>query len=64
MSRRVWNYLNAAGKLAYEKRAEKGFVLAAIGVRSDGAVVSGVNALSMIPDRTLHAEKRCLAKIK
>ena len=63
MNRHVWSYFDLAGKLAVKNQSHKSFLLGAIGVRKDGALVSAVNSISQEPDRRAHAEYRLSKRI-
>lgn len=52
-----------AGKLAISRDDGRAFLLAAIGIRKDGAIVRAMNAVSREPNRLLHAETRLAKKL-
>lgn len=63
MNTRVWNLFEIAGKLASERADQKSFLLGAVGIRRDGAMVSAVNSISQEPNRLLHSEYRLAKKL-
>jgi tRNA(Arg) A34 adenosine deaminase TadA len=63
MNRRIWNFFEMAGKLAVAKEDERAFLLGAVAVRKDGAMVFASNSVSQEPNRRAHAEHRISHKI-
>lgn len=63
MNNKVWGYFDLAGKAATSKQDLRGFLLGAVAVRNDGALVSSVNSVAHEPNRLLHAEYRISSKI-
>jgi hypothetical protein len=63
MNRRVFDYFEIAGKLASSRDDGRAFLLGAIGLRKDGAMVSAINAVAQSPNRQLHAEYKLSKKL-
>jgi hypothetical protein len=63
MRKKVTNYFDLAAKIAVAKEDKRSFLLSAIGVRSDGAMVRAINAPSISPNRVAHAEYRLSRKL-
>jgi hypothetical protein len=63
MANKIWSYFELAGKIAVENAGDKSWLLAAIGIRNDSAIVSAVNSISQVPNRLLHAERRLTIKL-
>lgn len=63
MNSKIWNYFEIAGEIASKRKDMRSFLLAAVGVRSDGAMVHAVNGHSQMPERTAHAEARLCKKL-
>ena len=63
MNGKVWGYFEKARELAIAKQDNKSFILGAVGIRRDGAVVYAVNSISQEPNRLLHCEYRICRKI-
>ena len=63
MNNRNLDYLNLAAKVAISKDDRRQFQLGAIGIRSDGAIVSALNAPTEQPNRLSHAERRLCNKL-
>lgn len=63
MNRRIWNFFEMAGKLTSSKEDNRRYLIGAVAIRKDGALVSAVNSCSQIPDRHVHAEYRLALKM-
>lgn len=63
MNRKILNYFEIAGKLALSKDDARHFILGAIAVRSDGAIVKSINSPVPEPSRVVHAEYKVCRKI-
>jgi len=63
MNRKVFNYLEMAGKLALSNNRERNFYIASIGLRKDGAIVSAINGFDCTPNYALHSEFRLAKKL-
>src|ERR1700743_1136241 len=63
MNNKVWGYFDLAGKAAVSKDDNRGFLLGAVHIRNDGALVSAVNSVCQEPDRRAHSEYRISKKI-
>jgi tRNA(Arg) A34 adenosine deaminase TadA len=63
LRKKVTNYFDLAAKIATAKDDKRSFLLSAIGVRSDGAMVRSINAPSISPNRVAHAEYRLSRKL-
>lgn len=61
--KRVFNYFQMAALTAIKREDERSFLLGAVGIRYDGALVKSVNASSFHPVRTGHAEARLCKKL-
>jgi len=63
MNNKIFNYLEIAGRVALQKSSERSFLLGAVGVRRDGALVRAFNGSDLIPNRKAHAEYRLAKKL-
>lgn len=63
MNRKILSYLEIAGKLASSKNDQRHFILSAIAIRSDGAIVKSINSPVPEPNRVVHAEYKVCKKI-
>lgn len=63
MNNKIFKYFEIARKLAITDTSSKSFLLAAVGCRSDGAMVSAINSISQEPNRLLHAERKLMPKL-
>jgi deoxycytidylate deaminase len=59
----VFNYFEIAAKLTFSKKDERSFFLGAVGIRSDGKIVTAINGSSKIPTRQAHCEYRLCTKL-
>src|SRR6266699_164294 len=60
---RVHDFFELAKRVAIGKHDKRNHQLAAVGVRSDGAIVWSPNGPTPIPNGAVHAEQRCLNKM-
>lgn len=64
MRREIFNYFEIAGKTAQRNQDDRrAFLLGAIGIRTDGAMVKSFNAAVKIPTPEGHAEYRASKKL-
>jgi len=64
MNRKIFDYLEMAGRLAQSKDDGRSFLLGAVGIRGlDGVMVSAINSITERPDRKIHAEYRLCKKL-
>lgn len=63
MRKEIFNYFERAGKLTAAQKRGRAFLIGAVAVRYDGAIVSAINSASEIPNRLLHAEYRLAKKL-
>lgn len=56
-------YLNMAAGVALSGSKRRNYMIGAVGIRSDGAIVVSYNGHSQFPERTIHAEYRCAKKL-
>lgn len=61
--RQIFNYFEIAGRIASNRRGKKTYLLAAVGIRSDGQMVQSVNGHSLSPTPPAHAEARLSRKL-
>jgi cytidine deaminase len=60
---KVNKYFRLAKKIASRGSARRQFRLGAVGVRTDGAIVTASNLSSRIPEKRAHAEARVVRKL-
>lgn len=63
MKRKIFSYFEIAAATAVSKSDRRAFVLGAIGIRRDGAMVKALNSPTEAPNRQVHAEKRLCSKL-
>lgn len=63
MKNKITNYLGMAAKIAVSKDDERSFLLGAIGIRNDGAIVKAMNSPSQLQDKMAHAESKLTRKL-
>ena len=63
MSQKIWDYFEMAGKIAVSKEDRRSYLLGAIAIRGDGAIVAALNGPSQFPAREAHAEFRLARKL-
>lgn len=63
LPRKITNYFELAAEMAQSKDDRRTFLLGAVAVRADGALVKAVNGPSTFPLREAHAEKRISSKL-
>jgi tRNA(Arg) A34 adenosine deaminase TadA len=63
MNRKIFNYLEIAAQAAVSKVDPRNFLLGAVAIRSDGAIVKALNSPSETPQYSLHAEFRLSRKL-
>lgn len=63
MNKKIFNYFEIAAKLTTSKEDNRSFLLGAIGVRSDGALVKSINSPTEHPNRMAHAEYKLCRKL-
>ena len=63
LHKRVFEMLQMAAKRAAKNRDRRTFFVGAVGIRSDGTLVSSWNGSSRLPDRIAHAEYRLASKL-
>jgi tRNA(Arg) A34 adenosine deaminase TadA len=63
MKRKIFNYFQIAASLAKKKNNldKRCFLLGAVGIRNDGAMISAINGSSEYPNRHAHAKKKALS---
>lgn len=60
---KIWHYFEIAAEQAFSKKDRRSFYLGAVGIRSDGAIVSACNGPTSEPERKAHAEYRLAKKL-
>lgn len=63
MNNKIFSYLKMAGQIALNNNAGRAYLLGAVGVRKDGAIVSAFNGSDYLPNRMAHAEYRLCKKL-
>ena len=63
MNNKIWTYFELAGKMAVSKQDQRTYLLGAIGIRGDNAIVSSMNAPTPFPTREAHAEYKLVRKL-
>lgn len=63
MNRKIFSYFEIAAKTAMKGDNKRSFILGALGLRKDGAMVKSFNAPTISPDRFCHAENRLAKKL-
>lgn len=62
MNRGIFSYLRIAARVALNGQP-RDYALGAVGIRSDGAIVSSFNGAARIPTPNAHAEARLARKL-
>lgn len=60
---KIFSYFEIAGRIAKSKKDKRTFLLGAIGIRRDGAMVSAYNSAATSPTPAAHAEARLVKKL-
>ena len=63
MNRKILNFFEIAAKTARSKSDGRAFLLGAVGIRSDGAMVRSLNSPSENKQRLMHAECKLCRKL-
>lgn len=63
MNNKIFSYFEIAGRLALSKSDNRHYVLGAIAIRNDGAIVKSINSPVPEPTRLMHAEYKVCRKI-
>jgi len=61
--KKIFHYFEIAGRIAQQKKDRRTYLLGAIGIRSDGAMVFAQNGPTESPNPLAHAENRLSKKL-
>ena len=63
LNNKIISYFEIAAKLAISKNDRRHFLMGAIAIRKDGAMVKAINSPTQEPDRRFHAEYKLANKL-
>jgi tRNA(Arg) A34 adenosine deaminase TadA len=63
MKSKIFNYLEIAAMTAKSKEDKRSYLLGAVGIRNDGALVKALNSPTESPNRQCHSEYRLAKKL-
>lgn len=63
MNKKIFNFFEIAGRTAASKKDRRAYLVGAIGIRHDGAMVRSLNAPTELRNRRAHAECKLCRKL-